>query len=128
MTPAAYERQKNRVRKLFRRWREPLYLHEWHIDLVFEDGEFISPDGRVSHDAAATCHALWPYRRATITFNTQHIQHMDDDELEHTVIHEAMHILLNEMRDDSEENLDHEERVATTLAHAFQSTLGQERG
>lgn len=119
MTPAAAERQKNRVRRILKRWLDPLLLTEWEIRLAFSEGAFVSPDGAPSEDAVATCHVMWQYRRATITFNLGCVAEQDDEELELTVVHEAAHVLINEMRDDREGELDHEERVASTLARAF---------
>jgi predicted SprT family Zn-dependent metalloprotease len=41
---------------------------------------------------------------------------MDADSIEKIVVHELMHVFLNEMR---EKGIDHEERVATMLSQAF---------
>ena len=120
MAKSQHERERKRIRRFFRAWRDRLYLHDWEVALVFEDGEFVSPDGAASGEAVATCHARWQYRHATMTFNTQRAAQMTDAALERCVIHEAMHIHLNEMRFYDEGGLPHEERVATTLAQAIQ--------
>lgn len=41
---------------------------------------------------------------------------MSDEEIEYVVVHELMHVFLNEMREQGQQ---HEERVATLLAKAF---------
>ena len=42
----------------------------------------------------------------------------NDKDLENAFVHECMHILVREMREDTE-NINHEERVCETLARAF---------
>jgi len=67
-------------------------------------------------DADAICESHWEYLEHTITFNITHLQSQSDESIEATVVHELMHIFLNEMR---EEGIEHEERVASTLQKAF---------
>jgi hypothetical protein len=44
---------------------------------------------------------------------------LSDEDLERCVVHELVHVFLNEARENGEDWLDHEERVASTLAQAF---------
>jgi len=48
---------------------------------------------------------------------------LSEDEIEATVVHELMHIFLNEMQSDSVD-VNHEERVASTLQKAFMLVRG----
>lgn len=47
------------------------------------------------------------------------MEELTDDELEEIFVHECGHILVNEMRGDPDDWLDHEERVVSTLTKAF---------
>lgn len=116
MAKSDHDRERKRIRRIFREWRDRLFLADWKVVTAYEDGEFVSGDGEASGEAVATCHADWRYRHATMTFNTRRTRDMDDETLTQTVIHEAMHIHLHEMRFYDEGGIGHEERTATTLA------------
>jgi predicted SprT family Zn-dependent metalloprotease len=60
----------------------------------------------------------WKYQTATITLYPKTMRHLTPEEIENTVIHEIMHVFLNEMRAWSIDT-DHEERCATQLQKAF---------
>ena len=113
---AEHDREVKRIRRIFHEWRDRLHLHDWEVQLDYVEGEFVSPDGAASGEAVATCHADWRYRHALMTFNTKRTREMDDERLARTIIHEAMHVHLNEMRYYDKGGLPHEERTATTLA------------
>lgn len=119
MAVNAHDAEVKRIRRIFRQWRERLFLHDWEVRLDYVDGEFVSPDGAASGEANATCAADWKYRHALITFNTRKTRDLSDETLTKTIIHEAMHVHLNEMRHFDTGGLPHEERVASTLAQAF---------
>lgn len=116
---SAHDLEVKRIRRLFREWRDRLFLHDWEVRLDYVDGEFVSPDGSASGEANATCSADWRYRHALMTFNTRKTRDLDDAGLTKTIVHEAMHVHLNEMRYYGTGGLAHEERVATTLAQAI---------
>lgn len=90
-------------------WTKWLGLRYWNIK--FETAKNPDEDG-----LAGTSAVDWRYQEATITFYLKTMKHMQPDEIEKIVVHELMHIFLNEMR---EEGIDHEERVATMLQKAF---------
>ena len=72
-------------------------------------------------DCDALCETDWRYMESVITFNVSHLSGMDENTIEVTVVHELMHVFLNEMR---EQGIDHEERVATMLQKAFMWVKG----
>lgn len=81
--------------------------------MQFSDDE---PDGRTGDILLGEANVTWQYQTATITFYPKSMKDMAEDDIEKLVVHELMHVFLNEMR---EEGIDHEERVATMLAKAF---------
>ena len=74
----------------------------------------------------AMCDAKWQYLDHEITFNLTNMAKMTDEEIEITVVHELMHIFLNEMQSDSVD-IDHEERVASSLQKAFMWVKGAKK-
>lgn len=108
--------QQRRMERLWRKWGDRLGLYGWDVVRTYHDGDFIQADGRPSTDAAGSTHVDWEYRQASIAWNTQALSKYDDAHAEVMIVHEIMHILLNEMR---ETDIKHEERVATTLAWNF---------
>lgn len=113
ITDAEFEAEQQRIRDMLEYWRSALYLDEWHVNLQFTRGPW-QTDG--AEQPIGECLAQWEYRRATITWDTEETRKFDDEGLRHLVFHEAMHILLNEMREDG---LKHEERVCETLARVL---------
>ncbi len=111
---------KEKLDKYFQWWINRLGLRWWKIDLRWanskrESSYMYHDDGTI---AMMDCWADWKYMKAEITINMYEFvrQNNSDDELEEIVVHELMHILLNEMK---EKGIDHEERVAMTLQRAF---------
>jgi len=87
----------------------------YSVDLNFYDKEkeFRKAGGNV---AVFRVWADWRYLSASIAVNVKAVARLDDDELERAVVHELIHVLVNEMR---EPGIDHEERVVTMLSKAF---------
>ena len=115
LTDKEYRNQKKRVWALFNRLRLKLWLGEWEMTMEYCNG----PISEEHYSACAVADAKWPYRRATISWNLNLVKDLTDEKLEWVFIHEAMHVIVNEMRDDKK-NLDHEERVCSTLANLIQ--------
>lgn len=107
--------ERKRIRAIAKRWYNVLALYEWDLSTKFVDGSLIV-DGALNHDAAGCASVDWEYRQATLQFNVQQTARMTDSELENVYVHEIMHVLLHEMREDG---IKHEERTASTLAFAF---------
>lgn len=117
MTDAEYEEQKQRIRAIADRWIEPLGLNWWKIELEYsrEPLQGAEEDAKQGWCLQATCRAKWQYLDATITFGLPSIAHLSDEALEDVIVHELMHVFVNEMR---EKGINHEERVVTQLTKA----------
>lgn len=107
--------QKQRVMKVRNKWFRALGLGWWRVDYKWVD--WIEPKHE-GNTVLARCDVDWPYKEATITISLLQVKELDDERLEYALLHEYMHIFVNEMRDDKE-GIDHEERVCTDLAQAF---------
>ena len=117
MTDAEYRREKARVEKLLKAWTYDLGLRWWKLKFHYFREPLPPYEGEGSSaDAAMDCRADWRYTRAGIRVNLLATKELSDDDLEWAVVHECMHVFLHEMR---EGGLEHEERVASTLASAF---------
>lgn len=122
MTDAEFEEQKARLKVLVDRWVKPLGLGWWKIDMEYAREEYRPAKENTRDAEVAHCACDWRYGEACITWNMPKLPGLNDDELEWAFVHELMHIFLNEQRwtaDNSADSLDHEERVASTLAKAF---------
>jgi len=121
-----YETEKERVESVYQKWRPILGLDSWDIARNFHDGEFVEDDGSPSQGAVASTAARWQYQHGSIDFNLRRTADLPENRLEGVVIHECMHILLNEMRSLCTKGhkiaIKHEERVCTMLAWAFMRT------
>ena len=116
LTDAERDAQRERVKALFERWIGLIGLDRWKIKISYlAEGPIEGDDGSF---ALMTCTARWEYRKATITVALSECPALPDDELEQIVVHELMHIFLSEMRE-KDEDLKHEERVATMLAEGL---------
>lgn len=119
MTDAEYEEQKTRFLEVAKKWRKIIGIDWWRINYLYDRNP---PDTREHHP-----HTImwvtpdWRYMEATINVYLQAIQEMDDETLEYALLHEYAHVMINELRgpNPSDEELDHEERVATTLAWSW---------
>lgn len=113
------KKERDRIRKVLDLWIERTGLTGWAIDIQYDRSTrpANSPRGSVAEASVA-----WPYRRATLTFWLLGTAPYDDLVLEEIVVHELMHIQVNEMRE--HHDLHHEERVCTELARMIVQ-LGQ---
>lgn len=122
MTDAEYKASRRRLLALSAKWLKPLGLNWWDIDLAYARDDYEPPGTTARDDSLAHCKVDWRYGHATITWNMPLVATQSDDQLERAFVHELMHIFLHEMRwarDQTEDSLDHEERVATILTKAF---------
>lgn len=117
MTDAEYERICGRLRFYTERWAHTIGLGWWNINR-----EFVRSVGDLAHpedaEASAVCRADWRYLHATIGFNIWTMTGLDDKQIERIVIHELMHVFLDEAARGKGSH-DHIERVAETLALGF---------
>lgn len=120
MTDAEFEAQRERIRPITEKWRERMRLQGWYFHFIYDRAELReeNDDDMIARNVAGRAKVNWPYLSASISFSLPLVQGMDDDEVEKLVVHEFGHVLVREMRDDKD-NLDHEERVVTTIERAF---------
>jgi len=111
-------KRENQFKEIVLKWIQALQLDHWNIELDFcESHRFIAIED--STTAVAFCHTNWTYMTATIRVNSNHLEEESEERLPYIAVHELMHCMLNEMR---EEGIHHEERVATLLANGFINT------
>ena len=95
----------------------------WHIEFGWNRRRANTDidDDASSHKTAMSCTASWQYSMARIEVYLETVADEDDDRLEWMVVHEFMHIFLNQMRAGADQDIQrpHEERVASDLASAF---------
>lgn len=112
------KRVKKLIRKYFIYWVHWTGLGYWSIKANFKKG--ITPSSH-GDDLGGCCWVDWRYFKAEIDFYPQALRSCSQQEIENVVIHELMHILINEMR---ETGIDHEERVVTGLQKALSWVKG----
>lgn len=124
-----HAREAARITRLVTSWRDRLGLSGWRLHLRFHNGPMprstgIAPAPRGSRIAGAA-EVDWRYLEATLHFSTPVTRDNSADEIDSIVVHELVHVFVNEMR---EEGLDHEERVVSTLTNAirFSYDAGQQ--
>ncbi len=114
MNDTEYRTQEKRVSAILKRWSYPLGLNWWHLSIKIEreiDAE-AQDDSDGYHTVMHTV-VRWEYRTATITIYGPHIIDMEDDKLEHCLLHEFMHVWTAEA---CEKPHKHVERVVDSLA------------
>jgi hypothetical protein len=115
MKKKAYKRQQKRVRRFLDPWLTVLGLKWFTVNCLWYDREKEFRKGGKGV-AVFRIWADWRYMTADLSVNVPAVARLDDQELERAVVHELVHILVNEMR---AQGIDHEERVATMLTQAF---------
>ena len=114
---------KKKIENYFHKWAQPLGLLWWEITITYFDdpGEvvrmFRDPGG--GNIIPAIVNADWKYGTASISINVPAFKGMKNRQIEKIIVHELVHVLVNEMREDG---IEHEERVVTGLAKAFMWT------
>ncbi len=124
MNDEAYEQLKARLQELIAKWHATLGLKDWQVDYVYCRDGLPRDDGPQSDTARtvlARARVSWQYLDAGISFDMPRLAEVAPEKLEWIFVHECMHVVVNEMRwqDADNDNLDHEERVATLLARSF---------
>jgi hypothetical protein len=124
---------KRRVDALVERWVQPSGLGWWKVHVNYHDGPWErTPIRGVALDAHCLMDVSvdWRYMEASIRVDCVACADLKDSELEYAFVHELMHIFVREMRVPldrdhdvqrhvMDEQLEHEERVCTTLAKGF---------
>lgn len=119
MNDANFKKTQARLLKAAGKWHHILGLDWWHVDYEWAR-EGIAREDQASvldnRKVAGTCQADWKYKDAVITFNVPMFADMSDDDLERVVVHEQVHILVNQMR---ESGIEHEERTVSDITSAL---------
>lgn len=114
---------KERIAELAKTWTQRLGLGWWRVDFIFrDDPQTILDNFGNDRDeiTLARTYVSWMYAQAKVDINLPAWSELDDEEKERAIVHELIHILVNEMR---EGELHHEERVVTGLTKAIFWTL-----
>ena len=111
------ELKEGQVIKLIRgfivKWIELLKLQNWSIDVNYMKGHGEMIDGNFR--THAVCSSTWHHMTARIQFWPKDLRDESESYIEYVVVHELLHIVVNEMRD---KGINHEERVVSHLAKA----------
>lgn len=95
MNDAEADIQKARIQRYLDKWM-PAGFGWWKLKIDYERG---SSTGKESLIETANIIENWEYRSARITFYLDCTTDLNDDDLEHTVVHELSHLLLGSIRD-----------------------------
>lgn len=143
MTDSEFNQIRTYVYSICKEWIRLTGLSWENITILWSREHFNEEKDGHPYDCVATCTANWRYLDATITFSVPKLLNYfhpdpkrpkslipkDPSEIRYIVIHELMHIHLNELRvsnnSQAETQLSHEERVSTRLARAFAYTWDQ---
>jgi len=102
------------LKKYILKWKQKLFLGMWNID--FNVRSYLTGDINSEFHEVARCSTKWNYYTAALDFSHVMLASMKDAEIERVVLHELLHIVVNEMR---ENGIDHEERVVSHLTMIF---------
>jgi predicted SprT family Zn-dependent metalloprotease len=82
----------------------------WTINFNIRD--YLGESTTQGHCTVARCDTSWKYFTADLDFSYVQLKDMEEKEIEKIIIHELLHVVLNEMREDG---VEHEERVTSHL-------------
>lgn len=115
MTDKQYDQQKKRIEKYVNKWLQLFHLHNWKGRCVWERDSKKNNDGET--EVLAHCFSDWKYLIYELTFFLSSFVHKSEKDVERIVVHEMLHIVINEMRENRHEN---EERVVSTLTNIME--------
>jgi len=107
-----------KIKKICDLWIYRLGLRWWEVTVNYiEDPQTIIDIFRVSDDSIVIAKTFsdWRYMTANIYLNIPPMLTMSSNQIQRIIVHELLHVLVNEMRNDG---IDHEERVVTMLTKA----------
>ena len=111
MTDKEFAKERVRIKKLVNKWKSVFELDQW--DMLYQFSRDYCQDNSMTR---AQTSGRWHYRHATITFFLPETIDEDVYELERTIIHEFMHILLLPISQNLEEGHESEhEYTAVSL-------------
>ena len=98
------------INKYLKKWKCNLFLGMWTINFNIRD--YLGSATQDGYSTAARIDTSWKYFTADLDFSYIQLKDMEEKEIEKIIIHELLHIVLNEMREDG---IEHEERVTSHL-------------
>lgn len=98
------------IDKYVTKWKVELFLGMWTVSYDIRD--WLTNEHGDETQTVARCFTHWNYFTAELEFNYMILKDKADSFIENVVLHEMLHIVVNEMR---EEHIDHEERVVSHL-------------
>lgn len=107
-----------KIKKICNKWIYRLGLRWWEVEVHYvEDPQdvidiFKTNDNEI---VIGRTYVDWKYMSANVYLNIPSMLNMTHNQIERIIVHELLHILVNEMREDG---IDHEERVVTLLTKA----------
>ena len=117
------KRQVKRLRAIQKKWIGPLGLKWWNrVEFVYLDkrkpfqSKAKATETQRPVESVMVSYIDWARQWAEIEVNLPLVATLNDDELEHTTLHELCHVMVSAMK---EGNDDLEELVVTRLAMAF---------
>lgn len=111
--PLTTSQIKDLVNKYIKKWTPILGLENQRIKLRWKNERLVAESGLETLMNTLAC---WHLLQATITMYIPSLKALDKEELELTVVHELLHVVLDEMREYDEKHL---ERVCETMARSF---------
>ena len=121
MKKREYEKHRDRVLALAKKWNEHLGLNWWRkFEIVYYKAGKDVP--KIHKKAAMWTTISWQYSSAEVAINVPRIATMGDEELEWAWFHELMHVFVNQMRPaegSTKAETKNEEFVCSRLASAF---------
>ena len=113
MTEKTLEKYKRQAIKFLEKWVNLLGLDRCQLTIDFSDEAKMYEDGL--HVVAETS-ASWQYNSALVIFYLANFDKLKPDRLEMAILHELVHVLVNEMRSyTASDGSAHEERVVCGL-------------
>ena len=114
MKKRSVKKTKKLVMKYMRYWAAAMGLN-WYSWGVGFDIDWVNFNHKKDKQTGMRVFADWRYMRFDIEVNVPVVRDLPDKEIERLVIHELVHVFLNELNAD----VDHEERAVTMLTNAF---------
>lgn len=93
MTDDEFDVMSEKVEGLITLWKPFFGIENWRVNIHFYRGAIPG-----NEDAAGCCHSLWEYLDATLEFNLAELAENDDEQLESVVVHELLHIIVDELK------------------------------
>ena len=120
MNDKTYRKERARVLKRLRHWREPMGVGWWKIEFVwFREEKTTDHSSKAEWLTYFSVVSDWKYRTAVLNCYLGSTLDLSEDVLDRSIIHEFCHIIVNPMS--RERHRDEEELVCESLALAIQS-------